>query len=291
MFEKHDPRAPMLLAAHEGKVMLGTAGDFNSWHGPELSGPHLDWLLADGYITSLGADDGSPAPVTVTTTGELILILLYNILPPQPEDEPDEDEVAAAAIAAEMTGKRSSALYDVRQDLIAAVGTRKSGRTKWKSASHDLPTGSLDWLLEQGLIAHEPVPARGSSPVTITPAGEAILWTVAMVPPRAVVEVSVDLFGQIGTVLAAGAGNNLRVMPAIGTDVPEVRLVGQPATDATKDLNAAGKALLEHGGFDVRVGRDEYGDVMVTVRANPDAAPRTGVADTHITDALARSGL
>jgi hypothetical protein len=281
----------MLLAVHEGKVMQGTAGG-NSWHGTALSGPHLDWLLTDGYITSLGTDDGSPAPVTVTATGELILILLYNILPPQPGDEPDEDEVAAAAVAAGMTGKRSSALYDVRQDLITAVGARKSGKTKWASASHDLPTGSLDWLLENNLIAHDPVPARGSSPVTITPAGEAILWTVAMVPPRAVVEVSFDLYGEISTVLAAaGAGDNLRVMPVIGTDVPEVHIVGQPAADAMTELNAAGKALLEHGGFDVRVGRDGYGDIMVTVLANPAAAPRTGIAATHITDVLARSGL
>ena len=282
----------MLLAVHEGKVMLGTAGASNSWHGPELSGPHLDWLLTDGYITSLGTDDGSPAPVTVTATGELILILLYNILPPQPEDEPDEDEAAAAAIAAEMTGKRSSALYDVRQDLVTAVGTRKTGKTKWASASHDLPTGSLDWLLENGLITHDPVLAGGTSPVRITPTGEAILWTVAMVPPRAVVEVSFDLYGEIGIVLAAaGAADNLRVMPVIGTDVPEVRIAGQPATDATKDLNAAGKSLLEHGGFDVRVGRDEYGEIMVTVQANPGAVPRTGVTATHITDVLDRSGL
>jgi hypothetical protein len=295
MFGKTDPRAPMLLAVHEGTVTLEGVPGFSTWHSSagEADSYALDRLLEDGHITPAASPDISPAPVAITPTGEALLIILYGIKPkpfvPEPEPAGAADVPAAMAVASQMTDKRANALYDVRQGYITAVGTGKTGKTKWASTSHDLPTGTLNWLLTNGLIAHGPVPAAGSAPATMTSLGDSVLWAVAGVPPLAVVQVSFDLSGEVEKVLAAAGAGNVRNIPVIGTDTPQVHIQSYGPQGEAEALNAAGKALLEHGGFDVRVGRDGR-EITLVVNANPAAAPRTNVSDTHITDVLAASG-
>jgi hypothetical protein len=268
---------------------------FSTWHSSagEADGYALDRLREDGHIAPAPAPDGSPAPVDTTPTGEALLIILYGIQPkpfvPAPEKAAPAAGPAALAAVSQMTDKRANALYDVRQGYITAVGSGKTGKTKWASTSHDLPTGSLDWLLANSLITHGPIPATGSAPATMTSLGDSVLWAVAGVPPLAVVQVSFDLSGEVEKVLAAAGAGNVRNMPVIGTDTPQVHIQSYGPQGEAEALNAAGKALLEHGGFDVRVGRDGR-EITLVVNANPAAAPRTNVSDTHITDVLAASG-
>ncbi|MET4143878.1 hypothetical protein [Arthrobacter sp. UYCo732] len=290
LFSKSDPRAPMLLAVYEGTVTVEPVPGFNTWHssaGP-LNDHALDELLNDNHIAPAPGIGGSPAAVTITGTGEALLIILYGITP-KPFVPKDEVPEAPHVVAGVMTDKRANALYDVRQGYVTAVGTGKTGKTKWASTSHDLPTVSLDWLLANGLITHAPVTAGGSSTVTTTPLGDEILWTAAGVPPLAVTQVSFGLYGEVDKVLTAAGAGNVRNMPVIGTDTPLVHIQSYGPQDEAKVLNAAGKALLEHGGFDVRVGRDGAAIVLI-VNANPTAAPRANVSDTHITDVLTASG-
>lgn len=295
MFGKSDPRAPLLLAVHEGAITLDTSSGSNEWISTEgeAYGPHLEWLLSDKHIESSPRPGGAPAPVTVTGTGESLLILIYGIKPKPVKAPADSTPPAPAgyalAIAGQMTDKRANALYDVRQGYITAVGTRKTGKTIWASTSHDLPTGSFDWLLANGLIAHGPVPVAGGASATMTPLGDDVLWAVAGVPPLAVVQVSFDLSGEVDKVLAAAGAGNVRNLPVIGTDVPQVHIQSYGQQGEAEALNAAGKALLQYGGFDVRVGRDQ-GEITLIVNANPAAAPRVNVSDTHITDVLTASG-
>jgi hypothetical protein len=295
MFGKADPRAPMLLAVHEGTITVEGVPGFSTWRSAavEADADALDRLLEDGHIAPVSDPAGSPAPVAITPTGEALLIILYGIKPkpfvPEPEKAPAAGGPATMAAASQMTDKRANALYDVRQGYITAVGTGKTGKTKWASTSHDLPTGSLDWLLANGLIAHGPITAGAGVPVTMTSLGDNVLWAVAGVPPLAVTQVSFDLSTQVAHVLAGSIAGPVRNMPVIGTDVPEVHIKSYGPADEADVLNSAGKALLENGGFDVRVGRDGR-EVVLVVNANPAAAPRTNVSDTHITDVLAASG-
>jgi hypothetical protein len=281
----------MLLAVYYGRVSVSSDEGFNTWLTSEgaVSGPHLDWLLDDGYITG-PAVDGTRTNSTLTVTGESLLVLVHGIIP---ESAPGPDANAVGdvlGVAVQMTDKRANALYDVRQGYITAAGTTGSGKTAWASTSHDRPTGSLAWLLENGLITHDPVPADGSSPVTITPLGENVLLAIAGIPPLAATRISVSLSDDVDRVLRAAGTRRVRVMAVIGGAIPEVHIMAHGDDDEAAVLNAAGKALLEHGGFDVRVGYDGYKDIVLTVHGNPDAAPRQGVSDTHITDVLAASG-
>lgn len=288
MFSKSDPRAPMLLAVHEGSVVLETVNGFNEWtsDGITVDSISLDRLLSDGHI----APTPACGPVSITGTGEALLIVIYGIKPlPVAPAAPIVPDIDVVSMAFRMTDKRASALYDVRLGFITATGASRAGKTKWSSTSYNLPTGSLAWLLANGLIEHAPVPAGGTSPATTTPLGDEVLWAVAGIPPLADMEVLNSFSAEVGRVLAAAGAGKVRNMPVIGSDTPEVYIKGYHDLCEADTLNAAGKALLEHGGFDVRVGLDGS-EILLSVTANPAAAPRTGVSDTHMTDVLAASG-
>lgn len=279
IFSKSDPRAFMLLAVHLGRVRSSLVEGCTAWQPTEgvISGTHLGWLLEEGLVTG-PTGDGTWTTSTLTATGQSMLIVVHGIIPDTPPAA--TDPAPGPGASAELAEARSNALYDVRQGYITHSGTA------WNSTSHNLPADELDWLLAHGYIALGAASASGHRTVELTALGERTLWEVAMVPPLAVVQVSVSLHGEVERVLSAAGAGKVRNMPVIGTSIPEVHIKSYRPDDEADSLNAAGRALLEHGGFDVRVGYDEYREMVLAVTGNPSAAPRQNVSATHITDVL-----
>lgn len=192
------------------------------------------------------------------------------------------------AAASRMTEKRADALYEILEGHITAIGTGKTGKTKWAAASDHLPTRSLDWLLANDLISHGPVPVGGSAPVAITALGDCVFMTIDGIPPRGV---SPDTFGFSCGVTwdldDAGVGKVWK-MPIIGTGKPQVHIKGYAPQNEEDDLNAVAKALLKSGGYDVTARRDSEEIVLIVTR-NPSTFPTRNVSDTHVSDVLAAS--